>query len=398
MIRCPALPQEALIGEELLGLSLMVLLGKVLGDVAERAGLSRLVGEIAGGAVLGPFALGGVLDSLLRAKVFYLGSEVIFLSQLSVVLLVYASGLEHGSTPLRRAGGWGVLGAVFGALVPFLASLSFVRLGLANLVQSLFIGAAIAPTSLAVVSHLLQRQPNRKVIEFLLSASAIDDVVSLVILTVALGAAELRSSPSPITVFRVAAFYSAAWIIIYFVSLRLVPTLVDMAGRRYLVEASLAVLFGLIAVMQALGFSPIVAAFIAGVSLAESAGSAVLRELSRSLLLIFGSIFFVVVGAEVNFGAVGLAGLAVSLLIFAIALASKAIGVIPFAYAYTRELRLTTSIAMGMEARGEVGLAIASIGLAEGALGQGTYGSLVVAILLTTVAGAALFARSCPSR
>ncbi|MGC9071420.1 MAG: cation:proton antiporter [Acidilobus sp.] len=376
----------------------MVLLGKVLGDLIERAGYSRLIGEIAGGALLGPFALGGLLDSLLRARVFYLGSEVVFLSQLSVVLLVYATGLEHGVTPLRRAGAWGVLGAVFGAVVPFIASLSLARLGLMDYVEALFIGAAIAPTSLAVASHLLQRHPNRSVVEFLLSASAIDDVVSLVILTVALAAAELKSSPSPVTILRVAAFYSVAWVVIYLVSIRLVPSLVDVVGGRYIVEASLAVLFGLIAVMQALGFSPIVAAFVAGVSLAESAGSGVLRELSKDLLLIFGSIFFVVVGAEVNFAAVGLMGIITSLAIFAIALASKALGVLPFAYAYTRERRLTASIMMGMEARGEVGLAIASIGLAMGALDEGAYGSLVLAIILTTVTGAALFARSCPSR
>jgi len=36
------------VSEELLGLSLLVLVGKVLGDLTERAGYGRLVGEITG--------------------------------------------------------------------------------------------------------------------------------------------------------------------------------------------------------------------------------------------------------------------------------------------------------------------------------------------------------------
>ncbi len=389
------LSEGVLIGEELVGLSLMVLLGKVLGDLVERAGYSRLIGEIAGGALLGPYAIGGLLDAALRAKVFYLGSEVIFLSQISVVLLVYASGLEHGATPLRRAGAWGALGAVFGALLPFLASIGLYRLGLMDLLQAVFVGAAIAPTSLAVVSGMLRSGVNARSVEFLYSASAIDDVVSLAILTVALGLAQLRSSPSPLTVLRVTAFYAIAWVVIYVVSIRLIPLTTRLIGSRYIVEYSLVVLFGLIAVMQSLGFSPIVAAFIAGVSLAESAGSKVLRDLANDLLLIFGSMFFVVVGAEVNFASVGPQGLLTALLVLVVALATKALGVLPFAYGYVRDARSATAVAAGMEPRGEVGLAVAAVGLSAGALSESAYGSLVLAIVLSTVVGIAAFTSSC---
>ena len=389
------LAEGALIGEELLGLSLMVLLGKILGDLVERAGYSRLIGEIVGGALLGPYALGGLIDSAIGAKIFYLGSEVVFLSQLSVVLLVYASGLEHGVAPLRRAGAWGALGATFGALLPFLASIGLYRLGLMGFLQAAFVGAAIAPTSLAVVSGLLSYGVNQRVIDFLYSASAIDDVVSLVILTVALGLAQLRTSPSALTIARVIAFYAVGWVVIYLVSIRLIPLMTRLLGSRYVVEYSLVVLFGLIAVMQALGFSPIVAAFIAGVSLAESGGSEVLRELAKDLLLIFGSMFFVVVGAEVNFAAVGLDGLLIALLILGVALATKALGVMPFAYGYLRDMKSTIAASAGMEPRGEVGLAVAAVGLSVGALSDSAYGSLVLAIVLSTVIGMIAFTSSC---
>jgi len=51
------------VSEELLGLSLLVLVGKVLGDLTERAGYGRLVGEITGGALLGPYVTRDVFRS-----------------------------------------------------------------------------------------------------------------------------------------------------------------------------------------------------------------------------------------------------------------------------------------------------------------------------------------------
>jgi len=115
------------VSEELLGLSLLVLVGKVLGDLTERAGYGRLIGEITGGALLGPYAIGGLINGLLKARLFYIGSEIVFLSEFSMILLVFAAGLDHGTAPLRRAGLWGALGAVFGAVTPFALSLALLK-------------------------------------------------------------------------------------------------------------------------------------------------------------------------------------------------------------------------------------------------------------------------------
>jgi len=381
------------VSEELLGLSLLVLVGKVLGDLTERAGYGRLIGEITGGALLGPYAIGGLINGLLKARLFYIGSEIVFLSEFSMILLVFAAGLDHGTAPLRRAGLWGALGAVFGAVTPFALSLALMKFGLVNGIQALFIGASVAPTSLAVVSGMLHEKANGRFADFLFSAAALDDVVSLIILSVAMGVSQLGSSFSALAIIRTTVYYSVAWIIIYYASVKLIPFLVSALGRRYAVEASLVVLFGLIAAMQSLGFSPVIAAFIAGVTLAETVGVDVLRDLYRSLLLVFGSVFFVVTGAQLDPRAVGLQGLALATVILALALIGKAAGALPFAYAYTRDLKESTSAAVAMEPRGEVGLAVASIGLSIGILSQELYGSLVLAIALTTVIGAAAFAK-----
>lgn len=380
------------LGAELLGLSIMVLAGKALGDATEKYGYGRIVGEIVGGAVLGPFALGGLVNHVIGVSLFTVGSEVVFLSELSVILLIFASGLEHGSAPLRTAGVWGALGAIGGALTPFGLTLALRgALGL-SLEEALLAGAAIAPTSLAVVAGSIRRlSPGDRVVSFLLSAAALDDVVSLVLLSVAEGLASAKGSP--VDYLRVAAFYSVAWATIYVVSIKLIPAVVARTRDRYIVETSLIILFGLITVMQGLGFSPIIAAFIAGVSLGESVSSSRLSNFMESLLLVFGSIFFVVVGAEFDAYAVSLRGVVVAVAIAALAMAGKMAGSLPFAYGASRDAKRSAIASIGMEPRGEVGFAIASYALQEGLITSGCYGVMTLSILLTTIAGAAAFGR-----
>ena len=228
-------------------------------------------------------------------------------------------------------------------------------------------------------------------VSFLLSAAALDDVVSLVLLSVAEGLASAKGSP--VDYLRVAAFYSVAWATIYVVSIKLIPAVVARTRDRYIVETSLIILFGLITVMQGLGFSPIIAAFIAGVSLGESVSSSRLSNFMESLLLVFGSIFFVVVGAEFDAYAVSLRGVVVAVAIAALAMAGKMAGSLPFAYGASRDAKRSAIASIGMEPRGEVGFAIASYALQEGLITSGCYGVMTLSILLTTIAGAAAFGR-----
>ena len=376
---------------ELLGLSLMLLVGEVLGDLTERQGYGRLTGVMLGGLIMGPFALGGLINDLFKVKLIYLGSDIMFLSELSVIFLVFASGLEHGVAPLRRAGAWGVMGATMGALAPFLLTLGARGLLGLDLNASLIVGTAVAPTSLAAVSGLIMEEGGGgRWTDMLISASAMDDVVSLILLSVALGLSQAKFVGA-LGMVRVVVFYSVSWAIIFFLSVKLVPIIVSRVSRRYLFEFSLVMLFGIIAVMEALGFSPIIAAFIAGVSLAEFSGSSALQEYSRSLLLVFGSIFFVVVGAEVNLTAVGLLGLLTAVALTALALLGKFIGVFPFSYAFTRRHDEATAVSLGMESRGEVGLSVALTALQAGIIDERCYGSLTVALILTTIIGVAAF-------
>jgi Kef-type K+ transport system membrane component KefB len=77
---------------------------------------------------------------------FTINDYLSFLAEFSMILLIYSSGLEHGMSTLKSSGIYGILGALFGALVPFL-----VALALLPYPQSLIIAVSVGATSIAAV-------------------------------------------------------------------------------------------------------------------------------------------------------------------------------------------------------------------------------------------------------
>ncbi|MEM0131755.1 MAG: cation:proton antiporter, partial [Saccharolobus sp.] len=131
--------------------------------------------------------------------------------------------------------------------------------------------------------------------------------------------------------------------------------------------------------------------FVAGVALANTSKSPRVKEMNNVLLGIFGSIFFVVIGAEVNLKLLSFDALIISLELTAVASVFKWLGVFPFAYLYLRNVKMANAIATAMIPRGETGLIIASIGLSLNALNQIEFEGIVFMSLFTTLIGSVIF-------
>jgi len=372
--------------------SLLIFLAEAVRSFLGKYGIPLLIGEIATGVMLSPYTLGGEVNRVLGISIFSLNPYVLFLAEFSMILLIFASGLEHGTSSLRSAGVMGFLGATTGALLPFLVTLILYWSSL-GLIPTLVIGTAMGATSLAAVASILREMNLQgKASNYLMAASSSDDVVDLILLSVVLasiGSAGL----STLMVVRTVAFYLVAWAIIFFVSVLIIPRLANRLGPNYVEEFPFVVLFGLTAVMTALGFSPVISAFIAGVALAESTKREEVLKISGTLLSIFGSIFFVVVGLQVNLAEISLGVVELSLELTAVAVLFKVLGVLPFAYLGLKNWRSSIAVAVGMTPRGETGLVVASLGESLGAINQGEFSALVLMAILTTLLGATMFRR-----
>jgi len=246
-------------------------------------------------------------------------------------------------------------------------------------------------TSLAAVISIIEEERLKgRSINFIISASAVDDIVDLILLSTVLAILQQKYiNPESLSLKIIELII--VWIIILGVSVVVIPRIANKLSDKYIEEFPFVVLFGLTLLMVSLGYSPIISAFVAGVSLANSIKSIKIREISNTLLSIFGSLFFVVTGTEINLRAFSINTLILSLELTAIASIFKWLGILPFALIYLKNFRFASSVAIGMIPRGETGLVVASIGMSANALNQEEFESIVIMSLLTTLIGSIIF-------
>lgn len=381
----------------LLEVFVFLALAEILGALGSRRGIPTIVTCLLLGLLLSGFALGGVINRGIHLDLFdasspsssYLG----LFSDLSVVLLLFAAGLEGGFQSLREAGPAVVAGAIAGDLVPFALTVVVSLLFLPWTV-ALLLGVAVAPTSSAVVASLrraekVEKTPGGK---FLINLAALDDVVALVLLSAVLTVVGGQLDALAIT--GGIAESVLAWVILLVAAVVIVPRVLKVPAFREATGLPFLFLFVLVVVVVVLGLSAVVGAFIAGLAVAESLVAERTRAITEVLLLFFGSLFFVIVGAQFDSRLFGdLPVVAAGLGIAGLAIAGKVVGVYPFARRRLGEPSAARAVAIGMMPRGEIGLVVGALGLAAGFLDRKVLGIILIVSLVTTIAGSFGFRR-----
>jgi len=265
----------------------------VLGAVLQRVGFNALLGYLLAGVLLGPHATGVVSDA--RA--------VEVLAELGVGLLLFSIGLEFSWSRLlatgRRAlaaGGLQVAATV--AVIAFVA-----RAAGASWRVSIVIGAALALSSTASVLRVLASRRALDAVygRFSLGILLVQDV-AVVPLVLLVDTLSFEGAMSDVflrlgkTLGYAVALCAAFWII----AIKIVPRLLftrTLSGNRELALLLAAVTgIGSTVAAHAVGLSPAVGAFVAGMLLAESAYSTQVRADVGGLRTLLVTIFFVSVG------------------------------------------------------------------------------------------------------
>ncbi|MGA7181433.1 MAG: cation:proton antiporter [Thiobacillaceae bacterium] len=216
---------EALLFFTLPQLTVIVLAGRLGGELAHRVGQSPAVGEIIVGILLGP-SLFGLLAPDLFHYVFrsIAPAPMQMLSQIGLILLMFQIGLEFDFTHLaarnnRRAVTYV---ATAGMIVPFALGFGFgyftaplLSPGAAPLASALFIATAFSITALPILGRMMiEFKITRLPIGVIaISAAAINDVVGwlLLALVTALTLSEFSAAAFAAKVLLVAGFFLFWW-------------------------------------------------------------------------------------------------------------------------------------------------------------------------------------------
>jgi Kef-type K+ transport system membrane component KefB len=386
----------------LLSLAVLLIIGKIGGEIATRLEQPAVLGELVGGILLGSAgALGlDVLDPLKTDP------TVAVFASLGVLLLLFAVGLESTVPQMLRLAKPALLVAVLGVLSPFALGwmVGIWLLPAAGVYVHAFLGAALCATSIGITARVMQDLGFSRTVEarIILGAAVLDDVLGLIILAVVTGSIAAASAGAIFSIGAVGWVAAKATVFLVgalWLGVSLAPRAFALAATLrtggVLLSVGLSFCFLLAWLADRIDLAPIVGAFAAGLVLENvhyrdfvNRGERPLEDLVRPLTDFLAPLFFVLMGLRTDLRVLaqpGAIGLALALIVAAVVgkqLCSLAVWKTPGVN------RL--AIGIGMIPRGEVGLIFANVGAGltlNGApvVDSRTFSALVLMVIVTTL-------------
>lgn len=364
--------------ELLLQIMFFLLVAKIGGELAERAKLPSVLGELLAGLVLGPSLLNLILpDPAMRD-----------ISEIGIILLMFLAGLETDIEEMKRTGLVSLLAAVGGVAVPFcLAFLVGYSYGW-NTANSLFLGAILTATSVGITVRTLMDigKLSTNVGMTILGAAVIDDVIGIIVFTIVRGIA-LDEEFSILGVLELTAIMALFFVVSLKVGFWVSDKLDTWVGRMRTQEVSLVVTIVFVLFMAAVAeraqVAGITGAFIAGIVMSRSSRKESVESKVNALGYgFFVPLFFVYIGVNTNLHEITMLGMAV--LIVVVAIGGKILGSGIMALVGGLSPRDALEVGIGMVPRLEVALIIASMGLTAGVISSLVYSLTVAMVLVTT--------------
>lgn len=257
-----------------------------------------VIGFIVAGIIIGPHT---PPFSLIH------NSDVLNLfAEMGVILLLFTVGMEFPIQKLRKIGRKAIIIATSEALGTLaIGFFTAQALGLA-FYDSLFIALAISVTSTVIVMRVLGELNMMKdeSATLILGTAIIEDIIIISLLAIFQSSGvsgDISVNEIIISVAITIGFIAG----ILVVGSKIVPKLIDIVARTnqhdVLIVAAVGVAFGFAFISFQLGISVAAGAFFAGVLIAESRSHAVTSVLATPVKDIFAALFFVSVGALMDF-------------------------------------------------------------------------------------------------
>ncbi len=376
-----------------LNLLLILVVSRLLAELAVHFHAPSVIGELFAGILLGPSLLGWIEPTM----------TIQLLAEVGIILLLFKVGIETDIRRLINAGRQSLIVALGGFLMPLLSgfALGYWVFGLSGLV-ALFVGGTLTATSIGITIRVLSdlgRQHEREG-EVVLGAAVLDDVMGVILLAI-LYDFSLSGGVSVVNLSKVLIFIMLFFLLAP-IAAKLISLLIrrfdnysDMPGLIPIMIISLVLFFAWLA--HVVGAPELLGGFAAGLALSRRfflpfgvalhtdrkfAGR--IEVQMNPIVYIFSPIFFVTVGLSLSLRDIDWS----SPFIWTFALSFFLIAVLAkFAGALLIQATLLQRVAVGiaMIPRGEVGLIFAELGRSTGIFNMEVYAGMVIVIAFTTL-------------
>jgi Kef-type K+ transport system membrane component KefB len=372
-----------------IALAIIIAGAKLGGYLSLKLGQPSVMGELLVGIILGP----SVIDLMHLAPFTdkHLGEAVAHIAELGVLLLMFIAGLDLHLSDLAKSGKVAALAGTLGVFLPLGMGYGLASLFSFDFQEALFTGLILSATSVSISAQTLMelRVLRSRVGIGLLGAAVFDDILVVLGLSVFIALTLGSGGLGGIAWIAVRMFLYLG--IAAAVGMALIPNLSQRIDQLPISQGLLAfvvvvTLFYAWSAEVLGGMAAITGSFLAGLMFARSPLKERIESGVSSLAYsFFVPIFFVNVGLAANARLLSGDSLWLLLGMSAVAIVSKILG-----SGFGARLAGFTNLealqlGAGMSSRGEVGLIVASVGIAEGLISTDLFAVVVGVVIITTL-------------
>ena len=372
-----------------IALAIIIAGAKLGGYLSLKLGQPSVMGELLVGIILGP----SVIDLLHLAPFTdkHLGEAVTHIAELGVLLLMFIAGLDLHLSDLAKSGKVSALAGTLGVFLPLGMGYGLTSMFSFDFQEALFTGLILSATSVSISAQTLMELNvlRSRVGIGLLGAAVFDDILVVLGLSVFIALTLGSGGLGGIAWIAVRMFLYLG--IAAALGMALIPNLSQRIDRLPISQGLLAfvvvvTLFYAWSAEVLGGMAAITGSFLAGLMFARSPLKERIESGVSSLAYsFFVPIFFVNVGLAANARLLSGDSLWLLLGMSAVAIVSKILGSGLGARLAGFTNLEALQLGAGMSSRGEVGLIVASVGIAEGVISTDLFAVVVGVVIITTL-------------
>jgi CPA2 family monovalent cation:H+ antiporter-2 len=310
------------------------------------------------------------------------------LSELGVILLMFALGLEFDLRKLLRAAPTAGVTAVIQCSVMIWLGYVAGRLLGWTAMESIFAGAIVAVSSTTIIAKAFDEQQIRgRLRELVVAILIVEDLIAvflMALLTAVASGSGVSASELGGTLGRLAVFLGGLLLVGMLVVPRVMRAIVRLERAETTIVSTVGLCFAVSLLAHELGYSVALGAFIAGMLVAESGEVRRIEPLLHPVRDVFAAIFFVSVGMMIDPGVIADQWLAVLVFTLVVVL-GKIVSVAVGAFLTGNGTRTSVAAGLSLAQIGEFSFIIAGLGLTLGVVGEFLYPVAVAVSAITTL-------------
>ena len=372
-------------------LGILLFSAKIFAEIFARFNLPVVLGELVGGIVAGPFALGAfpIFDG---KPLVSLDETVHHIGEIAAVVVLFIAGLEITPREFLRGGIASFSVGLIGVVLPFFVGFMIFSIMGLETIESLLIATALTATSIAITVQVLNELGKMRAREarLILGAAIVDDILAIAALSVVTTIVQTGDlSPQIIDISFLVLEILGIFAILLVATVFIIPRIVHVE-RLWKSKGSIegiitASFFGAAGIAAFLGLSPIVGAFAVGMAVSSTKLIGRVKDYVHKLEIIFVPLFFAIIGAQVDLRGINLDVLILSGVVIVIAVVTKLVGCSACSMLFLRNKGESLRVGVSMISRGEVGLIIAGVGVTFGVISNDIYTTIILMVAVTTV-------------